>query len=249
MLDNWRQLEINGGKIISGDVFHLSLEPGSTGYSDAQIDDYGTKRRSEYPWMPGTRLSLDARFSHPDSALVGTGGFGFWNAPFGDPTVGWPALPKAVWFFYASYPSDLPLALKGPGRGWFASTIDANTPATLYLAPLCLPIILLNHSSQFRYRTWPKIRKKLNIAFSPIQSTLEEWHNYQLDWHDDNCRFFIDQREMLSTNCSPRGPLGFVCWIDNQYLVATTRGRVRWGTISLVRKQWMEVKNLEIARF
>ena len=100
--------------------------------------------RGQYPWSPGTRLRLRARFSHPPDQLIGTAGFGFWNAPFGDPTVRRPALPQACWFFFASAPTDLPLAPAGPGRGWFAATMDATGGSALALIPLAPALLLLN---------------------------------------------------------------------------------------------------------
>ena len=48
--------------------------------------------------------------------LRGTAGFGFWNYPFsvrGDPLM----LPEAVWFFYASPPSNMALIPGVPGWG------------------------------------------------------------------------------------------------------------------------------------
>ena len=103
MPQNWRRLEVGGGRVTEDKgvwSFWLPARP-TRGYVDAQIDDVAGSRRS-YSWRPGTRLRLEARFSHGVDRLRGTGGFGFWNAPFGDPTVPWPALPRAVWFFFAS---------------------------------------------------------------------------------------------------------------------------------------------------
>jgi hypothetical protein len=40
--------------------------------------------------------------------------------------------------------------------------------------------------------------------------------------------------------------LGFVCWIDNQYLVLTVRGRFRWGKIPVVREQELVVQDLKV---
>jgi hypothetical protein len=152
----YRYLEMNGGFVETGPALRLVLPPVAAGYADAQVDDYGlpsVKRRRDYLWQPGVRLSVKARFSHEAGALRGTAGFGFWNAPFGDPTVRWPALPQAVWFFYASAPSDLPLALSGPGQGWFAATIDAGQRSALALAPTA-PLVLLLHQL-------PPLRRRL----------------------------------------------------------------------------------------
>ena len=114
MGSSFRRLEINGGRVVGDAGCELSLNRSDTGYADAQLDDYGGLKRRDYPWRQATRMDLRAKFSHPEDELVGTAGFGFWNAPFGDPSARWPALPQASWFFFASQPSDLPFPETGP---------------------------------------------------------------------------------------------------------------------------------------
>jgi hypothetical protein len=191
-------------------------------------------------------MQLRARFSHPADELVGTAGFGFWNAPFGDPTARLPTLPQATWFFFASRPSDLPFPEAGAGRGWFVGTLDAVTPWTAILAPLALPILAMNNIRPVRQRTWPAIRRRLSISHAPIGFSMVEWHYYQLDWRAGGCRFSVDDVLVLETSFSPGGPLGFVCWLDNQYLAATPRGRLRWGTLPVRQRQWLEITDLRL---
>ncbi len=245
-----RRLELNGGLVKGGPPWHFSLPDGVDSYTDAQIDDYGLTEngRRSYPWRPGTLLRLRARFSHPISELKGTAGFGFWNAPFGDPTVRWPALPQAAWFFFASEPGNLPLPERGPGRGWFAATIDASRLKALAWIPAAPVVLLLHQFAFFRDSLWPRIRSGLGISYQSIRIPIEQWHDYELAWQTDGALFSVDGQTILKTPCSPRGPLGFVCWIDNQYLLVTIRGRVRWGTITIQERQFMEVERLNISR-
>ncbi len=245
-----RVLEVNGGRVSKDPNWQLFLPPVDDGYADAQIDDYGIDNvgRNQYPWLPGTHLHLRARFSHPTDQLTGTAGFGFWNAPFADPNVRWPALPQAAWFFFASKPTDLPLAPEGPGRGWFAATIDASTTAALALIPLAPALLVLNQFSRLRSRIWPAIRHRLQISYAHISSKIEVWHDYALRWRPDGCAFLIDDKPVLETSYSPHGPLGFVCWIDNQYLIATNRGRFAWGKLPTRHRQLLELDDLSISR-
>lgn len=236
-------LSIQGGRVEDGPPLRLTLPPTARGYADAQVDDYHGRRRRDYLWRPGTELRLRARFSHPAGELVGTAGFGFWNAPFGDPTVGGPALPQAAWFFYASAPTDLPLAPAGPGRGWFAATLDAASGRALSLIPLAPAVLALNQSWWFRQRLWPAVQRRLSISYAQLDGDLTQWHDYQLLWRPQGCLFIVDGREVLRTRHSPRGPLGFVGWLDNQYLVATPRGRLAWGTLPTAAEQWLELEN------
>lgn len=77
---------------------------------------------------------------------------------------------------------------------------------------------------------------------------MDEWHTYRLSWQQDGCSFRIDDTLLLHTPHSPHGPLGFVCWIDNQYLVAKPNGRLRWGTLVTTIEQWLQVDRLSIIR-
>jgi hypothetical protein len=246
-LDQLNRLELGGGRVTFNLGVWMHLPGGVTAYANAQLDDYATRpSRAAYPWRPGIALSLRARFSHEPADLSGTAGFGFWNAPFGDPSTRRPALPQATWFFFAAPPNNLPLPEDGPGQGWFAATIDASRPRAIALAPLAPLVLLLNQSETIRDRLWPAIRQQLAISFAPIHTRLTAWHDYRLEWRPDGCRFYIDGDFLLTTSHSPRGPLGFVCWMDNQYLVATPRGRFAWGTTPPRVDQWLEVAGIDI---
>jgi hypothetical protein len=251
----FRNLELGGGQVIGGrpspgHPLRLHLPPILKGYADAQLDDYGlpsVMSRKDYPWRPGVSLKLEARFSHDRDNLGGTAGFGFWNAPFGDPTVRWPALPQAVWFFFASAPNNLPLAPVGTaGQGWFAATLDATTRRAKSLIPLAPFILLGNQLSSFRQRLWPYLQQRLGISFASIPLPMNEWHIYQLEWLPEGCVFAVDGRLLLRTPHSPTGPLGFVCWFDNQYMIVTPRGKFSWGTLKTRQPQWLEIRKLEI---
>ena len=51
----------------------------------------------------------------------------------------------------------------------------------------------------------------------------------------------VDEKPVLEEAPSPRGPLGFVMWLDNQYMVMTPWGRLGWGLLDIPGSQWMEV--------
>ncbi len=250
---DFRVLELNGGQVLwprpyPENTIRFALPVMEHGYGDAQIDDYGLVEngRKNYPWQRGVQMQLRARFSHGVDELRGTAGFGFWNAPFGDPTVKWPALPQAVWFFFGSPPNDLPLVLQGKGNGWFASTLDATTRCAKWLIPLAPFVLLGNQNGRIRDKIWPKVRERLGITFAPLEVEMTAWHEYRLQWLDSGCAFWVDGRLILQTPHSPQGPLGFVCWLDNQYMIVTNRGRFGWGTLLLPEAQWMEIADLRI---
>jgi len=248
-MEDFRVFGLNGGEVTKDESsLHFGLPSVQEGYAGAQIDDYGhCDGRQGFLWRPGVSLQLRARFSQETGTLQGTAGFGFWNAPFADPTMKWPTLPQAVWFFYASPPSDLPLPIQGKGQGWFVGTIDAGTKTAVSLTPFAPIFLLLNRIRFFRVRLWPMVRRRLGISFKPLSVKMTEWHQYRLEWRSDGCLFYVDGELVYQTAFSPRGPLGFVCWLDNQYMVLTRNGRFRWGTLPLTEDQWLEVANLQIA--
>jgi hypothetical protein len=248
--DSWRVVELNGGRVERGATWRFTLPLVAAGYANAQIDDYGPaawRGHACFRWRPGVTLSLRARFSHEAGALRGTAGFGFWNSPYGDPSVRRLALPQAAWFFFASAPNDLPFAPESPGRGWFAATVDAATPMALGMAPFAPVVLALNQFAAVRRRLWPVVQRRLGIGFAPLSVDLREWREYRLEWRSEGCRFLVDGRPALETAHSPRGPLGFVCWMDNQYLVLTPRGRFRAGVLPLEGSQRLEIDDLALA--
>lgn len=240
-----RYLEIGGGRVefLADGGQRLWLPATGRSYADAQLDDYGGLKRRAYPHRPGTSLSLVARFSHPAGTLLGTAGFGFWNAPYGDPAVRWPVLPQAVWFFYASAPNDLPF---GPGRGWFAATMDAGRGRALAWAPFAPVVILLNRRAAWRKRLWPAVQSGLGIRYALLPGDMTDWHSYWLDWTPAGCQFKVDDQLILQTPFAPRGPLGFVAWLDNQYLIASPTGRIAAGLLPLSHPQWLEIAGYEL---
>jgi hypothetical protein len=240
----WQVHELNGGLVEMGGINRFQLPAGASGYANAQIDDYSG--RADFTWRPGAELNLRARFSHGAGALMGTAGFGFWNAPYGDPARRRLALPRAAWFFFGSAPNDLPFAPAAPGRGWFAATIDATTLSALALLPLAPAVLALNQAAVLRRRLWPAVRRRLGIDAASLAVDMRQWHDYSLQWRPTGCRFAVDGRIVLDTLLAPRGALGFVCWLDNQYLVLTPRGRFRAGTLTPSENQWLEVADLHL---
>ena len=75
-----------------------------------------------------------------------------------------------------------------------------------------------------------------------------QWHTYSLAWRESGAGFSVDDAVVFETPVSPRGPLGIVIWIDNQYAAWTPEGRIGMGTLKQKAAGWMEVENLETGR-
>ncbi|MCP4541761.1 MAG: hypothetical protein GY832_31915 [Chloroflexi bacterium] len=244
----WREYVVGNGALEPGGhtLRFITTDAASHKYSDAQIDDYEGLPRRRFLWRPPLRLTLRARFSHPAEKLIGTAGFGFWNDPLLMTGTRMPALPRAIWFFYGSPPSNMKLDLHTPGHGWKAATIDALRPAALLLAPVApLAVLLMNVRSLYR-ALWPPIQRTLNVQEATVEVDMTEWHTYVVEWRVKRARFSVDGEWVIKDAPSPRGPLGFVMWLDNQYMIVTPWGRFGWGLLDAPGRQWMEVEQLEI---
>ncbi|HEY0752471.1 MAG TPA: hypothetical protein VGD98_00715 [Ktedonobacteraceae bacterium] len=251
----WTQTTIGGGALTSEDaILRLSLaETLADHYSDAQIDDYGKLARVNFPWRPPLRMEVEARASLPaadtnsttaSAVLRGTAGFGFWNYPFsvrGDILM----LPEAVWFFYASPPSNMALVPGLPGWGWKAQVVHAMRPGALLSTP---PMVLSTALAVLSGKTAPAARwmQRLSGAHEALlQTELTTWHRYTLEWHAQEALFSVDGELVLRAPNPPVRPLGFVAWLDNQFAVATPRGVLRFGSVK-TGAQWCEISQLRI---
>jgi hypothetical protein len=241
----WHTMQVGGGRLaLTEHGLRLALAGASQArYANAQIDDYTGRPRARFPWRPPLRMTVRARFGGP---LCGTAGFGFWNSPLSPIGVVIPALPAALWFFYASPPADMPLALGVPGHGWKAAALDSRTPAALAWAPLAPLVLLLNRAPRVYRRIWPRVQRALRVAEAMLPAPDRDWHTYTIDWQVDRACLAVDGATVLETGRPPGGPLGFVAWVDSQWLVATPTGRFGWGLHELPGPQWLDIRSVRI---
>jgi len=244
----WKPLEVGSGTLVRGDgVLRCVLSPASRQqYSDAQISDYQGLARRDFPWRAPLRLRVRAWASHPTGQLQGTAGFGFWNEPFVPIGSRLPQLPRAVWFFFASPPNNMALAKGVPGFGWKAATIDALRLRFVALAPFA-PIGFLLMRVPALYRLlWPVGQRALGVAEAPLRVDLAEPHTYELTWLRQSVTFQVDGAAVLSAPFAPRGSLGFIAWMDNQYAIVTPQGRFGFGLIETTQTQELVLDEIEI---
>lgn len=239
----WRRTRETSGEIIIGEEgLRLGFaQADAQNYSNAMIDDYGNISRAYYPWKPPVRLRLRAKM---DQLQSGTAGFGFWNNPLADLQHGGPSLPAALWFLFAAPPSDMPLAHNVPGSGWKAASIDATRPSALIWAPAAPVVMLLNRYPRLFPRVWRSVQRDLGISEASFEPD-NQWHWYEIEWLRNQASLRIDGQTILYTKRPPRGPLGFVAWVDNQWAIATPQGRFGWG-LSESTAQWLDIESLSI---
>lgn len=240
----WRQMMLGQARCEREGAMLRLVTEGATvrAYSDAQIDDYQGRLAGGFIRRPPLRLRLRARFSHPEGELLGTAGFGFWNYPIVPP----PRPPRAIWFFHGSPPNDMPLAAGVPGRGWKAATVDTGRPQALALLPLAPVAVPLMWSPPLYRGLYPLIQRAAGVAEALVRAPMTEWHEYVIEWGVRKSRFLVDGRVVLDEAPSPRGPLCFVAWVDNQYLVLTPQGELRWGLLDAPERQWLEITEFSL---
>ncbi|MBX3086679.1 MAG: hypothetical protein KF716_33910 [Anaerolineae bacterium] len=242
-------LEIGSGRVTTDSangVVRLTIRAeDAQHYHDAQLWDYARLTHKEFPDRAPLQMTIRARFSHQADALRGTAGFGFWNQPV-MPNQWLPRLPRYCWFFFGSPPTNMKFDLATPGSGWKAATLDMSRWLFLLLAPFT-PIGFLLMRIPALYRAlWPVAQRIIGVAEQTISVDLREWHSYRLTWRTDGCQFFVDDQLLLETATAPRGALGFVAWIDNQFAVVTPQGQLGMGLLAAPDEQWLEIASLDI---
>lgn len=252
----WTQTCIGGGALRLVDSrLRMSFDSAQQGqYTDAQIDDYGRLPRSKFPWIPPVRMEVRARSSLPAATradtqeqantLRGTAGFGFWNYPFsvrGDVLM----LPEAVWFFYASPPSNMALVPGVPGWGWKAQVVHSmRSEALVSTLPLAVTAILGRISGETRPAArW--MQRVTGAQEATLDVEMADWHTYVLEWLPHTANFRVDGELVLHAPQPPTRPLGFVAWLDNQFAIVTPRGNFRFGTLDS-GPQWFEMDSVRI---
>jgi hypothetical protein len=214
----------------------------SRAYRLAQLDDYFQLPRHKFPHHSLT-LSLRAKAS--SKSIPGTWGFGLWNDPFGM-SLGFgggrfrlPALPNAVWFFHASPQNYLSFSSDKPAQGFLAQTFRA--PA---LHPLLVPAgLVLPFSRKATRRMLGRVIEEDGVS---VSVDVAQWHRYRLEWREKRALFEVDNVTVLETPMSPRGPLGAVIWIDNQFAAFTPKGKIGFGVLENPEPAWIEIAGLEL---
>lgn len=253
--------------------WRLEIPAGPAGkYRLAQLDNY----RKNLPLSAPSTLRLRCRVSPPfhppifaqsNSAteeneggrkwgerggVPGTWGFGFWNDPF---TVSLglqgtarrlPVLPNAGWFFHASDANHLSLHNSLPAQGFLAQSFSSPKIPSLLLAPGLLTLPLLGWKPSAR---WIRAIADKIICEDAVRLELDvtQWHEYTLRWNPGHMEYFVDGQIVFETAVSPKGPLGLVIWIDNQFASFTPDGKIKAGTEANPVPAWMEITDFAIS--
>ncbi|HEY1013479.1 MAG TPA: hypothetical protein VGE07_12290, partial [Herpetosiphonaceae bacterium] len=112
-------------------------------------------------------------------------------------------------------------------------------------APLALPLMW---QRWLRRALWPIGQWALGVREAPVRAPMAGWQDYRLEWRRESVVFYVNGDELLRSRFAPRGPLGLVLWIDNQYAIVTPGGRIGGGLLDAPGRQWLELRELRIER-
>ncbi len=229
----------------SPEEWQLSIPAGDgRAYRVAQIDDYMSKSRGDFPWQAPLEMRLEACASAPD--LPGTWGFGLWNDPFSMGVLAGgrlrlPALPNTAWFFFASPQNYLSLRDDQPGHGQLAAVFRSPPWPSAWLvagAP-AVPLLAWRPTARLLRRlARPFVRQTATgLAIDPSQ-----WHSYRLRCDSQGTHFWVDEAPVFETRLTPRGKLGLVLWIDNQYMALRPDGQAAYGWLANPEPAWIKIR-------
>lgn len=250
----WRITQFGAGQVTHGPgQLALNLPAADNrAYHDAQISDYASQR--DFRWRPPLHMEVVASFIPPytpaergsNNTPVGTAGFGFWNHPFVPGERGF-RLPQAVWFFFSAPPCNMQLAQGVAGAGWKAATLDARRWQFLALLPTAPLGFLLMRVPALYHRLWPLAQRAIGVSEYLLDAALlYSKHTYALDWQPNHITFMLDGVTVHQTSSAPRGPLGFIAWVDNQYAVVTPQGQFGFGLVAVEQPQMLLIERIKI---
>jgi hypothetical protein len=235
---------------LEENYWRLEIPKGEKGsYRLAQLDDYGSRRRKDFPVKTPFRMKLRARAN--TNQIPGTWGFGLWNNPFGmailrgAELLRLPALPNTAWFFFASQENYLSLRDDLPAYGGLAGVFRApKVPGILLgLGVPALGLLLIPPAARLLRRLGRLVVKEESVQ---LNLNVQAWHTYELEWMETGTIFKVDSQTVFETALAPIGPLGLVLWIDNQYAAFRPNGQVAFGTLVNPEPAWVEIEGLEI---
>jgi hypothetical protein len=196
-------------------------------------------------------MKLEARVSKAD--LPGTWGFGLWNDPFSMGSLAGgvkrllPVLPNAAWFFYGSKENHLTLRDDMPASGFHMKTFRSPVIPSLFsiFAVPITPFLLCPWTARVIRRI---ARGLVTEDAQAIQLDVTDWHSYGLIWDNKRVRFAVDDTRIFQTAHAPKGRMGLVIWIDNQYFSFTSKGQIKFGALKSTTEAILEVRHLFVEK-
>jgi hypothetical protein len=94
---------------------------------------------------------------------------------------------------------------------------------------------------------WPIGQRAIGVSEYLLDANLlNEMHTYTIDWRHDSVTFRVDGRAVHRSSTAPRGPLGLIAWIDNQYAIVTPQGRFGFGLVPVEQEQTIVLQHISL---
>jgi hypothetical protein len=133
-----------------------------------------------------------------------------------------------------------------PGCGFYAQVFRSpRLPSVLSLLGLpALPFLLWPNTARILRKAAQALIDEDAMA---LDIDVTEWHAFSLGLAKQGVDFSIDGRVVFSTPMLPKGRLGLVVWIDNQYFRFTPDGKIGFGFLGSGTAQSMLIQNLSLS--
>jgi hypothetical protein len=211
-------------------------------YRIAQLDNCTRVARRAFAHQ-SMDMRLRARVSSQN--VQGTWGFGVWNDPYrtstgpGENILQTLTLPNAAWYFSSSKHSHLAFRDDKPANGFLAQVFRAEKTPWLPLMGVA-GLFLFS-----RARARRSLSHLIEEEALRLEIDVTQWHEYRMNWDASGVVFEVDEQTVLQTPISPKGRLGTVIWIDNQFAAFTPEGKVKFGALT-GPEEWMEISDLRM---
>ncbi len=86
----------------------------------------------------------------------------------------------------------------------------------------------------------------MSVSQRSLSIDLTRWHRYGIRWHRDGVIFEVDGEEVHRAPFAPAGPLGFVAWMDNQFLIVDPDAGLSNGVLPVPALQALHIRRVEI---
>jgi hypothetical protein len=93
---------------------------------------------------------------------------------------------------------------------------------------------------------WPVGQRAIGASEALLSVDLVDPHTYELEWRRESVTWTVDGEFIHASPSAPRGPLGFIAWLDNQYAIVTPRGQFGFGLIDTTGQQWLALDRVNI---
>jgi len=134
-----------------------------------------------------------------------------------------------------------------PGTGFKCAVFDAGNWAFFSLLPFAPIGALLMRIPVLHRLLWPLGQRPIGVDEYRLETeTLKTPHRYGIAWHRNEVVFEVDRSVVFRTRRVPRGRLGFVAWVDNQYAVVRPQGTLRFGLTRAEQPQHLFIRDIEL---